>query len=470
MTKPPSFLTRTATDPVMIIPLTEKSFPGWIKKQTAGLKARIKEETFAGKAGQVLFDRDKDGTLSRVLAGVSDPVQLYDFSKVAVLIKSTLQPEFLKKTVFAFDESSLTPADATNACIGWALAGYRFDRYKPDSSPLPRLLCPKAPEKKRAAAFIEAISLVRDLINTPANDLGPEEMELAMRAIAEQHKATLKVTKGAALEKAYPLVHAVGRASPRLPRLIELRWGKATDPKLTLVGKGVCFDTGGLNLKPTNFMALMKKDMGGAAHALALAHLVMSQKVPVRLRLLVPAVDNDVSGGAFRPGDILQSRKGLTVENTNTDAEGRLILADALAAACEDDPALVIDFATLTGSARAALGPDVPPFFTNNDKLGHALQKAADTVEDPLWRMPLWQAYRPKIESPVADLVNSAKTPGDLIYSALFLERFLDGKTDWIHLDLYGWQDSGLPGKPAGGTDMGLRAVFALLEEKYATA
>ncbi|MCB9988958.1 MAG: leucyl aminopeptidase family protein [Rhodospirillales bacterium] len=463
------FLTKTSQTPVTIHPLDTSRFKSWQKKQGKALQAQIGNEGFSAKPGQILIHSGKDGGLSHVLIGVSDPLGLYDLAAGFTALEKSLAADFLKKAAFALDETGLTAEALNRACMGWGLAGYRFDTYKKNEAPRPRLLWPKGADKKRVQAFIEAISLIRTLINTPANDLGPEELEKAARDLAAPFDAKIKVTKGAALEKGFPLVHAVGKASPRAPRLIELRWGKPKDPKITLVGKGVCFDTGGLNLKPGTYMALMKKDMGGAAHVLALAQLIMGLKLPVCLRVLVPAVDNDVSGGAFRPGDVLQSRKGLTVENTNTDAEGRLILADALAYGCEDKPELLIDFATLTGSARAALGPDVPPFFSNSDKVATSLQKCADSNEDPLWRMPLWQPYHDKNKSPIADLVNSAKSPGDLIYSGLFLQSFVEAGQDWVHLDVYAWQDSGTPGKPMGGTDMGLRAVFALLEERYRT-
>jgi len=313
------------------------------------------------------------------------------------------------------------------------------------------------------------------LINIPANDMGPDEMEAAAKYIAEKGNATFKVIKGAKLEKEFPLVHTVGKASPRSPRLIEFTWqrsgGKADAPKLTIVGKGVVFDTGGLDIKPSQYMRLMKKDMGGGAHALALAKMVMDLKLPVNLRVLVPCVENAVGGASFRPGDIITSRKGLTVENTNTDAEGRLILADALTYASEENPDLIIDFATLTGSARAALGPDIPAMFSNSDKVAQSLQSFSMKEDDPLWQMPLWAAYNKTIEPSDADLHNSASVPGDLIYSALFLQRFLvetkKKAPDWIHLDLFAWDSSGRPGRAQGGTDMGLRALYNYLEERY---
>ncbi len=465
----PSFISSTKKKAVSIIPLTAKKFKSWEAKQTKALQTQISEEDFTAKPGQTLLAFGKDGTLSALLLGVASPAQSSDFSAAASVIEKAMSPNFIKKAVFEIETTHLKPEEQTAACIGWGLSAYRFDRYKNSDSVAPRLLWPKEADKKRAQTLIEGICLIRTLINTPANDMGPEELEQTARALAEQHGLKIKVTKGAALEKGFPLIHTVGKASPRAARLIEITAGAKDAPLVTLVGKGVCFDTGGLNLKPTGAMSKMKKDMGGAAHVLALAHILLAIKCPVRVRVLIPAVDNDVSGGAYRPGDILPSRKGLTVENTNTDAEGRLVLADALTYGCEDAPDLLIDFATLTGSAMAALGNDIAALFSNNDKLAKAAQKLAQDTKDPVWAMPLWQPYSKLIESPVADLVNSARVPGDLIYSALFLESFIDEKTDWIHLDIYGWQDTAKPGRPQGGTDHGLLTMLALLEERYAS-
>jgi leucyl aminopeptidase len=315
---------------------------------------------------------------------------------------------------------------------------------------------------------VESVNGLRDLVNTPANDMGPEEIEAAVKVLAKEHEASVKVIKDQKiLEKDFPLIFTVGKASPRLPRLIDMSWGNAKHPKVTLVGKGVAFDTGGLDLKPSAYMALMKKDMGGAAHVIALAKLIMDHKLPVRLRLLIPAVENSVAGEAFRPGDIIKSRKGPFVENTNTDAEGRLILADALTYASEGKPELIIDFATLTGSARAGLGPDIPAMFSNNDTIAGRLQALSEETEDPVWRMPLWQPYRAHIENATGDLLNSAGIPGDGIYSALFLETFVDEKTDWVHLDCFSWEQTGRAGRPKGAADTGLRTVFAYLQGRY---
>jgi len=315
-----------------------------------------------------------------------------------------------------------------------------------------------------------ATALVRDLVNTPAGDLGPAELEQAVRNAATELGAQVRVTTGKELADGFPLIAAVGGAASeaRAPRLIELEWGKPDDPRVSIVGKGVCFDTGGLDLKQPAGMRLMKKDMGGAAHALALARLVISEKLPVRLHLLIPAVENAVSGTAYRPGDIVQSRAGTFVEIDNTDAEGRLILADSLTRAGEDDPELIIDFATLTGAARVALGPDLPAFFANRDDLASEAAEAAFEVDDPLWRMPLWEPYGDMLKSDIADMANAANSPmAGCIVAAMFLKRFVPENARWAHLDTFAWRDAAKPGRPKGGDALGLRAMFALLKGCY---
>ena len=311
------------------------------------------------------------------------------------------------------------------------------------------------------------------MVNTPAADMGPAEIEQAAAELARRSGAQLKVTAGAELADDYPLIAAVGAAATaeRAPRLIELEWGKPEDPRVAIVGKGVCFDSGGLDLKPASGMRIMKKDMGGAAHALALAQLVTERRLPLRLHLLIPAVENAVSGAAYRPGDVVKSRKGLFVEVDNTDAEGRLILADALTKAAEAKPGLIVDFATLTGAARVALGPDLPATFVNRDDLAATLEAAARKVEDPLWRMPLWDAYDENLKSDVADLANAPNNSmAGAIYAALFLRRFVPQEIPWAHLDTWAWRDPGKPGRPKGGEALGLRAVFAALEDLHSGA
>jgi len=319
-------------------------------------------------------------------------------------------------------------------------------------------------------AVAEATFLVRDLVNLPASDLGPAELENAALALAEQFGAQVSVTRDHALDEGYPMIAAVGRAAAkgREPRLIELEWGDRRHPRLAIIGKGVCFDSGGLDIKPSSGMRLMKKDMGGAAHALALARLIMGRALPVRLHLLIPAVENAISGAAFRPGDILASRHGLSVEIGNTDAEGRLILGDALTRAAEADPELILDFATLTGAARVALGPDLPALFANDDALAGALLASGDAVSDPLWRMPLWKPYEEMLSSDVADIGNIADSPlAGALTAALFLQKFVPERTAWAHLDTFAWRPAAKPGRPKGGDALGLRAAWDMLRSRY---
>lgn len=459
---------------IPVITLDEKSFKDWKKNQDAWTKTFIERSSFAAKAKQNLIVTDKSGDPVCVLAGLSTPVALYDLAHTAAHIRSTLEEKFLKSCSFYIEEQNFTEQERERLHLGWCLSGYQFAAYKKNAQTPPALLLHKSLQEKRITAFCESLFMARNLINTPANDMGPEDMEKAARAMAETFGAKISVICDKdLLKKNFPLIYTVGEAAAnnRRPRLIDISWGKAKDPAVTLVGKGVCFDTGGLNLKPGQYMALMKKDMGGAAHAMGVAYLIMAMKLPVRLRVLLPVVENSVSGAAFRPGDVIKSRKGIAVENTNTDAEGRLVLADSLTYACEKKPDILIDFATLTGSARAALGHDIPAMFSNNDKIANDLRDTAMDAQDPLWPMPLWQPYRKHIESQTGDILNSASIPGDLIYSALFLESFLpDKKTDtpdWVHIDTFAWQSHGHAGRPNGGSDCGLRAVFAFLEKKY---
>ena len=360
------------------------------------------------------------------------------------------------------------PSDARLAALAFALGTYRFTRYRKAEARKVKLDLPQSIDLEELDRVVEAVALARDLINTPANDMGPAELEGAVRALAAQHGADIKVIIGEdLLAKNFPLIHAVGRASERAPRLIELKWGDALHPRVSLVGKGVCFDTGGLDIKPDSSMLNMKKDMGGAATALALAHMVMSRKLKVRLTVLIPAVENSISGAAFRPRDIYPSRKGITVEIGNTDAEGRLVLADGLALADEDKPELIADFATLTGAARVALGPEVPAFFTDDDELAGSLMGHAATENDPLWRLPLWRPYDEMLESKVAD-VNNVGSGGQAgaITAALFMRRFVTAKS-WLHFDLFAWTPSAKPGRPEGGECQAARALYALLAERY---
>ena len=386
-----SFKTKADSKTIPVTPIEHAVFDAWLKKEPAAIQAWVKSSGFTAKPGQISLVAGKDGKLSRVLFGVKDHDGFWDYAPL---------PTALPEGSYRID-ARMSAAGATAAATGWALGGYRFERYKSTKSKkLPTLVWPARADKARANAMAESISLVRDLINTPAEDMGPSQLAAAARTIGRGHKADVKVITGDALLKQnYPTIHAVGRASDDPPRLIDLRWGRKSDPKVTLVGKGVCFDTGGLDLKSAGGMLRMKKDMGGGAHALGLAHLVMALKLRVRLRVLVPAVENNVAGNAFRPLDVITTRKGVTVEIGNTDAEGRLVLCDALAEADSEDPDMILDFATLTGAARVALGTDLPALFCNNDSLAGDLAKAGDAVNDPMWRLPLWRPYRQMLES-----------------------------------------------------------------------
>nr|WP_244444281.1 leucyl aminopeptidase family protein [Lutibaculum baratangense] len=353
------------------------------------------------------------------------------------------------------------------SALAFVLGGYVFDRYRRVTRKDVRLHVPEGVEPKDVMAIADGVFLARDLINTPSSDMGPEELETAARDLAARHGAAVEVVTGEALLEAnLPMVHAVGRASTRAPRLIDLRWGDPDARAVTIVGKGVCFDTGGLDIKPHAGMLLMKKDMGGAAAALGLAHMIMATGLNLRLRVLIPAVENAISGNAFRPGDVLRSRAGITVEVGNTDAEGRLILADALTLAEEEEPGLLLDFATLTGAARVALGPDIPPFFTRHDGLAAALMGEAQEAGDPIWRLPLWTPYERMLKSKVADTDNTGQGGfAGSITAALFLSRFVSPRTQWAHFDIYGWNPTQNPVCPEGGEAQAIRTVFSLLRK-----
>lgn len=423
--------------------------------------ARVSD--FRGKLGQVLRLPDAEGRLATVLFGWGDEAarargrfHLGDFARSA--------PEGTYRL-----ETALEGDEAEEAALGWQLGRYRFDRYKKGAERREAvLLAPSGVDQARVDVQTEGVFLARDLINTPANDMGPEALEGACRDLATRHDAEVKVIKGEALlTENLPLIHAVGCAGGEAPRLIEMLWGEASNPKLTLVGKGVCFDTGGLDIKPASAMKLMKKDMGGAATVLGLAHMVMALGLKVRLRVLIPAVENAISAQAMRPGDILRSRSGLTVEVNNTDAEGRLVLADALALGAEDAPALMLDMATLTGAARVALGPDIVPFFTDDAVLGPELVAAGRSAADPLWQLPLWPGYEAEIEPGIADLDNAPSGGmAGAITAALFLKRFV-GNTPWAHFDVYGWVPKARPGRPQGGEAQAARAILRVLEQHF---
>jgi leucyl aminopeptidase len=362
-------------------------------------------------------------------------------------------------------------ADHDLAALGFLLSAYKFSRYRKSRAAEVILELPRGAGRSKVETIAEAVTMGRDLINTPANDMGPQALETAALALARKHGARAKVVHGAELEKAFPLVHAVGKGAAEAPRLVDFRWGaRNPGPKVTLVGKGVCFDTGGLDIKPDAAMLLMKKDMGGAATALAAASMIMQARLPVRLRVIVPIVENSVSAQAFRPGDVYSSRAGLTVEIGNTDAEGRLILADALALADEDQPDLLFDFATLTGAARVALGPDLPAMFCGDDALADEILRAGEAAVDPAWRLPLWSPYDSLIEGKTADLNNvSGGSFAGAIVAALFLQRFVaKSRAAWAHFDVYNWNQSAKPGRPEGGDIQAARLVFELLQRRVA--
>ena len=436
----------------------KKGFETWLKAQPDRVRQAVQAQGFKGEGFQLAILPETDGW-SAVL-GIANVDEL--------------SPWCLAKGAESLPEGSYRVAGQGPgpAVLGWLLGQYRFDRYREKKEIRgPRVLLTDEPARiEETVRVAESTFLVRDLVNIPAGDLGPADLQAAVERVAEECGARTKVHSGAALAKGFPMVAAVGAAATpeRAPRLIELEWGDQRHPRLALVGKGVCFDSGGLDIKPSSGMRLMKKDMGGAAHALALARLVMKANLPVRLHLVIPAVENAVSAGAFRPGDILKSRKGLTVEVGNTDAEGRLILADALALAIEHKPELVLDFATLTGAARIALGPDLPALFVNDEDFAQRLLDGGNQVSDPLWRMPLWKPYDEMLASDVADLGNVSDAPlAGAVTAALFLQRFVSEGTPWAHFDTFAWRAAARPGRPKGGDALGLRAAWEMLRQRY---
>ncbi len=434
------------------------NWAAWLKAQPPRVRTAVAAHKLTGKAGN-----------RAVLPGEGAE----DWSMLLVCNEAETSPWRIASLGDQLPEGTyrLASGEPGAAMLGWALAQHRFDRYKKADPTGARVLLSNDPARiEEMVRLATATALVRDLVNTPAADLGPAELEAEARTLATAHGATLHVTKGDALVKGYPMVHTVGQAAAkgREPRLIELEWGDPENPRIAIIGKGVCFDSGGLDIKPSSGMRLMKKDMGGAAHALALAGLIMASRLKVRLHLLVPAVENSISGNAFRPGDVLATRKGLTVENTNTDAEGRLVLGDAITRAGEEKPELILDFATLTGAARVALGPDLPATFANDEPLAEALLASGTAVGDPLWRMPLWDGYDDMLQSDIADMVNAPDGGfAGAVTAALFLRRFVPEGTPWAHLDTFAWRPTAKPGRPKGGDALGLRAAWAMLKARY---
>jgi leucyl aminopeptidase len=417
---------------------------------------------FSAAAGAVALLPGTDGRIAAVLLGVGDT----EAGPARAMLTGNLATE-LPTGSYRLVE----PSDPTLSAVAFGLGGYRFTAYRHRHGDAPRLAMPAGADAGEVRRIVDGVALARDLINTPANDMGPAELADAAKALAARYAAAFTVTVGDELQRAnFPLIHAVGAAAAkgREPRLVEIHWGDPAHPKVTLVGKGVTFDTGGLDIKPSSSMLLMKKDMGGAANVLGLAGMIMDAKLPVRLRVLIPTVENAISGAAFRPGDIFRSRKGITVEIGNTDAEGRLILADALALAAEEEPALIFDLATLTGAARVALGPDIVPFYTGDDALAADISRHADATADPMWRMPLWAPYFKLFDSKVADLNNAGSSGfAGSITAALFLSRFVTDTSRWLHADIFGWAPSAKAAKPEGGEAQAIRAIYALLRGRF---
>lgn len=454
------YFTHKAAHATPIIPLSPPLLASWLKQQDARTRNWVKAQNFTAEPATTLLVPSENGEIACVLAGVEATIGTWSLAHV---------PAALPAGSYAL-EAKWKPAQLAEAALGFALAQYQFGRYKPTKPKALTLQLPKAVDIAAIEAKREAIALVRDLINTPANDMGPAQLAKAAREVAKRTGARFSEIVGEdLLKKNYPAIHAVGRAAAQAPRLIELTHGKPSHPLVVLVGKGVTFDTGGLDIKPYASMKLMKKDMGGAALVLGLAQLVIAAKLPIRLRVLIPAVENSVSGDAFRPQDIIHSRKGLTIEIGSTDAEGRLILADALTEGDSSKPALLIDIATLTGAARTALGTELPALYSNRAQLAQDLVQSGMAKNDPLWHLPLWQGYAKYVNSSIADVTNTPNYGfAGSITAALFLERFVSPTTPWVHIDSYAWNAESQPGRPAGGEALTLRALFHYLQSNFA--
>jgi leucyl aminopeptidase len=448
--------------PIPIRAVAAADLPSFLATVDAATAAWVAANGFTAASGSILVLPSPEGAAASVLFGLGDP----STDRRAPFLPGRLSaqlPDGIYRLAGGFE-------DQASAALAFALGAYRFTRYR-KAAPAPRLVMPEGNSAALVGTIADSVYLARDLINTGPNDLGPAELAGAAQDLALRHGAHYSETVGGALLSAnLPMIHAVGiaAAASRAPRLVDFTWGDPGDPKVTLVGKGVCFDTGGVDIKPASGMLLMKKDMAGAADMLGLAHMIMASGVRICLRVLIPAVENAISGPAFRPGDVLQSRSGLTVEVGNTDAEGRLILADTLTLAVEEEPDLIIDLATLTGAARTALGPEIVPFYTRDDAFAAEVAKAADAVSDPLWRMPLWPPYLSMLDSKIADINNAGSTPfAGSITAALFLSRFVPEGISWLHGDIYGWNPAPKPGRPEGGEAQAIRALFAALSERY---
>ncbi len=436
-------------------------FDEWFKALDARSRSIVDATQFKGKSGQTLIIPADDPDNWSVAMGAPDHKGVWDLAPTAAALPAGIY--------------RLADSDPGQRALGWLLTHYQFNRYRAKADPVAEriLLTPNPANIAEVVRLAQATALVRDMVNTPAEDMGPVALQAEAESVAEANDATLTITKGAELEQGYPLIHAVGRAADRshAPRLIEIEWGNPAHPRIAIIGKGVTFDSGGLNIKPGGSMRLMKKDMGGAAHALALAQLIMQARLPVRLHMLIAAAENAISGHAFRPGDVIKSRAGITVEIDNTDAEGRLVLADSFTKAGEDGPELLIDYATLTGAARVALGPDLPAMFCNDHDIAREVSEAGVNHDDPVWRLPLWTRYDDMLKSDVADTANSSEGGfAGAITAALFLKKFLPEGTKWAHFDTFSWRPGGRPGRPKGGDALGMRAVYEMLKGRYPNA
>jgi leucyl aminopeptidase len=443
----------------------EQGLAGWLELQTPAVRSWLKAQGFNGERQKLVLvpTSGGDGIAGAVL-GLGPVADLAE----PTLWTSAGLPDRLPPGKYRF-AGSFSAVGATQITLGWQYGSYRFTRYRKPAGELPALVSPAGADLEYVRLASEALAEARDLINTPANDLGPAELGEAVQRLALQHEAECRILVGEELlRQNYPLIYEVGKGSAREPRLIDMRWGQRNAPLVTLVGKGVCFDTGGLDIKPSSGMILMKKDMGGAALVLALARMLMGADAPIQLRLLIPAVENSISGRSYRPSDVLRSRQGLTVEIGNTDAEGRLVLADALAAADQDEPALLVDLATLTGAARVALGPELPAIYSQPAELAEQLRLAGEREADPMWPMPLWPGYDEDLSSRVADLNNVSATPfAGSIIGALFLKRFVTRTRNWLHGDVYAWNARERPGRPVGGDPHTVRALYSLIRQRF---
>lgn len=448
------FYNTSAEKAVQIIPVLKNNFEKFIKKAPKNIKNWLIANDFKANGGELCLFADKNGELISVYIGITERNDITSFA--SVVLKLPAGNYYIDYKV------------NKEVAIFWGLAQYKFSKYK-KSQIKPRVLTLAKNQLKEVRSIFESIVLIRDLINTPTEDLGPQELSLELEKLSQEYNADFSEVVGNDLMSLnFPAIYVVGRASNRDPRLLRMSWGKAKDPLICLVGKGVCFDTGGLDLKPSNGMRNMKKDMGGAAHAMGLAKLIMQMNLPIRLEVIIPAVENSVAGNAYRPGDVIKTRQGLTVEIGNTDAEGRLVLADALTLASELRPKLLLDFATLTGAARVALGLDVAAMFSNDNLIASQLQLLGEKFNDPIWQLPLYKGYKTSIQPAIADLSNTGDSPfGGAITAALFLEFFVGSKTPWVHFDIMAWNNSSRAGKPQGGEALAIRAVYEFLKQNF---